>query len=134
MWYESTNLIEMQRDITRIFEEHMRIHKNVCDVIDLSYDDYRLLINKVQLIKTPEEIQHYNLSILVSWVTSYKFNHENEFFDIVREMVNGMPQHHTKYILEAINTTCYDYQIDEYGYEVDSLLSIRAIIRKHAGF
>lgn len=134
MWYNSTNLMEMQGDITRIFEEHMRLHMNICDVIDLSYDDYQLLTNRLRLIKNPEEIQRYTLSIFVAWASSYKFNRENELYDIVRQLVNSMPQHHTKYILEALNTACYDYQIDQYGYEINSILSLRAIMRKHAGF
>lgn len=134
MWYESTNLIEMQRDIARIFEENMRLHKNVCDCIDLSYNDYQLMVSRLRLINTPEEIEHYSLSILVSWVTSYRYNRENEFFELAKHIVSAMPQHQTKYVLEAINDMCDDYQIDLYGYKMSNLASIRAIIRKHAGF
>ena len=92
------------------------------------------IINKIRLIRTAEEIDQYSLSILVSWVTSYKFKHQDELYKLIKNVVNIMPQHHSKYVLEAINTTCYDYQIDLYGHYITSLNEIHEIIKIHAGY
>ena len=61
MWNYSTSLYEMQQYIIKIFEDKMRLHAKISDVIDLSYDDYMCLLNKIHQIKTIEEIDHYNL-------------------------------------------------------------------------
>lgn len=134
MWCDSTSLYEMQQDIAKLFERKMRLHIKVCDIIDLPYNEYICLINKVKQIRTAEQIDHFSLSILVAWVTSYKFKHQDEFYKVIKEVVNTMPQHHTKYVLEAINTTCYDYQIDLFDHYVASLSEIREITKIHAGY
>ena len=134
MWNESTSLYEMQQDINHIFEEKMRLHKKVCDIIDLPFEDYELIINKLKLIQSADEIDHYSLSILVAWVGSYNFSKYKDFDQMIKNVLTKMPQHHTKYILEAINTTCYDYQIDLFNHYITNLNEIREIIKIHAGY
>lgn len=134
MWNYSTSLYEMQQYIIKIFEDKMRLHAKISDVIDLSYDDYMCLLNKIHQIKTIEEIDHYNLSILVCFTTSYKFNQQDSFYNTMKSVVSSMPQHHTRFILESLNTTCYDYQIDTFDYTLDNLPVIKEIIKIHANY
>ena len=134
MWNYSTSLYEMQQYIIRIFEDKMRLHAKISDVIDLSYDDYMCLLNKIHQIKTIEEIDHYNLSILVCFTTSYKFNQQDSFYNTMKSVVLSMPQHYTRFILESLNTTCYDYQIDTFDYTLDNLPVIKEIIKIHANY
>ena len=134
MWNYSTSLYEMQQYIIKVFEDKMRLHAKISDVIDLSYDDYMCLLNKIHQIKTIEEIEHYNLSILVCFTTSYKFNQQDNFYNTMKSVVLSMPQHHTRFILESLNTTCYDYQIDTFGYKLDNLPVIKEIIKIHANY
>ena len=134
MWNYSTSLYEMQQYIINIFEDKMRLHAKISDVIDLSYDDYICLLNKIHQIKTIEEIDHYNLSILVCFTTSYKFNQQDSFYNTMKSVVLSMPQHYTRFILESLNTTCYDYQIDTFDYTLDNLPVIKEIIKIHANY
>ncbi len=134
MWNYSTSLYEMQQYIIKIFEDKMRLHAKISDVIDLSYDDYICLLNKIHQIKTIEEIDHYNLSILVCFTTSYKFNQQDSFYNTMKSVVLSMPQHYTRFILESLNTTCYDYQIDTFDYTLDNLPVIKEIIKIHANY
>lgn len=134
MWNYSTSLYEMQQYIIKIFEDKMRLHAKISDVIDLSYDDYMCLLNKIHQIKTIEEIDHYNLSILVCFTTSYKFNQQDSFYNTMKSVVLSMPQHYTRFILESLNTTCYDYQIDTFDYTLDNLPVIKEIIKIHANY
>lgn len=134
MWNYSTSLYEMQQYIIKIFEDKMRLHAKISDVIDLSYDDYMCLLNKIHQIKTIEEIDHYNLSILVCFTISYKFNQQDSFYNTMKSVVLSMPQHYTRFILESLNTTCYDYQIDTFDYTLDNLPVIKEIIKIHANY
>lgn len=134
MWNCSTSLYEMQQYIIKIFEDKMRLHAKISDIIDLSYDDYMCLLNKIHQIKTIEEIDHYNLSILVCFTISYKFNQQDSFYNTMKSIVLYMPQHHTRFILESLNTTCYDYQIDTFDYTLDNLPVIKDIIKIHANY
>ena len=134
MWNYSTSLYEMQQYIIKIFEDKMRLHAKISDVINLSYDDYMCLLNKIHQIKTIEEIDHYNLSILVCFTTSYKFNQQDSFYNTMKSVVLSMPQHYTRFILESLNTTCYDYQIDTFDYTLDNLPVIKEIIKIHANY
>lgn len=134
MWNYSTSLYEMQQYIIKIFEDKMRLHAKISDIIDLSYDDYMCLLNKIHQIKTIEEIDHYNLSILVCFTTSYKFNQQDSFYNTMKSVVLSMPQHYTRFILESLNTTCYDYQIDTFDYTLDNLPVIKEIIKIHANY
>lgn len=134
MWNYSTSLYEMQQYIIKIFEDKMRLHAKISDVIDLSYDDYMCLLNKIHQIKTIEEIDHYNLPILVCFTTSYKFNQQDSFYNTMKSVVLSMPQHYTRFILESLNTTCYDYQIDTFDYTLDNLPVIKEIIKIHANY
>ena len=134
MWNYSTSLYEMQQYIIKIFEDKMRLHAKISDVTDLSYDDYMCLLNKIHQIKTIEEIDHYNLSILVCFTTSYKFNQQDSFYNTMKSVVLSMPQHYTRFILESLNTTCYDYQIDTFDYTLDNLPVIKEIIKIHANY
>lgn len=134
MWNYSTSLYEMQQYIIKVFEDKMRLHAKISDVIDLSYDDYMCLLNKIHQIKTIEELDHYNLSILVCFTISYKFNQQDSFYNSMKSAVLLMPQHHTRFILESLNTTCYDYQIDTFGYTLDNLPVIKKIIKVHANY
>lgn len=134
MWDYSTSLYEMQQYIIKIFEDKMRLHAKISDVINLSYDDYMCLLNKIHQIKTIEELDHYNLSILVCFTISYKFNQQDSFYNSMKSVVSSMPQHHTRFILESLNTTCYDYQIDTFGYTLDNLPVIKEIIKIHANY
>lgn len=134
MWNYSTSLYEMQQYIIKIFEDKMRLHAKISDIIDLSYDDYMCLLNKIHQIKTIEEIDHYNLSILVCFTISYKFNQQDSFYNTMKSVVLSMPQHYTRFILESLNTTCYDYQIDTFDYTLDNLPVIKEIIKIHANY
>ena len=134
MWNYSTSLYEMQQYIIKIFEDKMRLHAKISDVIDLSYDDYMCLLNKIHQIKTIEELDHYNLSILVCFTISYKFNQQDSFYNTMKSVVLSMPQHYTRFILESLNTTCYDYQIDTFDYTLDNLPVIKEIIKIHANY
>lgn len=134
MWNYSTSLYEMQQYIIKIFEDKMRLHAKISDIIDLSYNDYMCLLNKIHQIKTIEEIDHYNLSILVCFTTSYKFNQQDSFYNTMKSVVLSMPQHYTRFILESLNTTCYDYQIDTFDYTLDNLPVIKEIIKIHANY
>ena len=134
MWNYSTSLYEMQQYIIKVFEDKMRLHTKISDVIDLSYDDYMCLLNKIHQIKTIEELDHYNLSILVCFTISYKFNQQDSFYNSMKSAISSMPQHHTRFILESLNTTCYDYQIDTFGYTLDNLPVIKKIIKIHANY
>ena len=86
MWNYSTSLYEMQQYIIKIFEDKMRLHAKISDIIDLSYDDYMCLLNKIHQIKTIEEIDHYNLSILVCFTISYKFNQQDSFYNTMKSI------------------------------------------------
>ena len=134
MWNYSTSLYEMQQYIIKIFEDKMRLHAKISDIIDLSYDDYMCLLNKIHQIKTIEEIDHYNLSILVCFTISYKFNQQDSFYNTMNSIVLSMPQQPTRFILESLNTTCYDYQIDTFDYTLDNLPVIKDIIKIHANY
>ena len=134
MWNYSTSLYEMQQYIIKVFEDKMRLHAKISDVIDLSYDDYMCLLNKIHQIKTIEELDHYNLSILVCFTISYKFNQQNSCYNSLKSAVLSRPQDHTRFILESLNTTCYDYQIDTFGYTLDNLPVIKKIIKIHANY
>lgn len=134
MWSESNSLTEIQSIIEDIFKQKMHLYVKVCDIINLSYDEYIVLMNKLKAITSIESATRYSLSILVAWVNAYKFNKQDEFYNLIRDFVSRMPQHHTKFTLDALNNTCYDYQIHNYNIKLDSLQSIQKVIKIHAGY
>lgn len=134
MWSETNSLAEIHSIIANIFEQKMRHYVRVCDIIDLSFDEYIILVNKIKMLPDIETITQYSLSILVVWVSSFKFNRQNEFYNVIKDFVSRMPQHHTKFTLDAINNACYDYQIYNYGIGLNSLQSLQRIIKIHAGY
>lgn len=134
MWEGSSSLSDMQADIERIFEEKMKLHVRVCEIIDLSFSDYAFFISKIEQITTTEEIKRYSLSILVAWVAAHRYKNEPEFLCIIKRVIAKLPQHHTKYVLEALNSTCYDFQIDLYGIPLKCFNDVQNVIRKHAGY
>lgn len=134
MWSEATSLTEIQSIIEDIFEKKMRLYVKVCDIINLTYDEYEILTNKIKSISTAESATRYSLSVLVAWVSSYKFNKQDEFCTLIRNFISRMPQHHTKFTLDALNNTCYDHQIYNYNIRLNSLQSIQKVIRIHAGY
>lgn len=134
MWTESNSISEIQSIIEDVFEKKMRLYVKICDIIDLSYDEYIVVTNKLRTIPFIDLSTHYGLCILVSWVASYKFNRQKQFQKVVMELIAGMPQHHTKFTLDALNNTCYDYQIYNYKIGFHNIESIQKIIQIHAGY
>lgn len=134
MWEGSSSLSDMQSDIEKIFEKKMKLHVRVCDIIDLSYSDYAFFISKIEQITTSEEIERYSLSVMVAWVAAYKYKNEPDFHMMIKRVLANLPQHHTKYILEAINSTCYDFQIDNYGIPINSYHAVHMLVKRHAGY
>lgn len=133
MWTYSSSLTEIQNVIEDIFEKKLRLRIKLCDILDLSYDEYQILIDRIRNITTVEAVDKYTLSILVAWVTSYKFNRQDNFYEIIKQFVASMPQHHTRFVLDSINNSCSDYQIDTFEYSLASLHNIKKIIKLHAG-
>lgn len=133
MWSESSGLTEIQAILEKIFEKKMRLYTRVCDIIELSFDEYTTLTNKINAISTMEAVNRYSLSILTAWVTSYKFNREDECYKIIKDFMANMPQHYTKFTLESLNNTCYDYQIYNFKSGLNNIESIQQLIKIHAG-
>lgn len=132
-WNTSTSLNEMQNDLKTFFEKNMRLKTKLCDILTLSYDDYHLLRNKLFQITQSIDFGHYALAILVCWVTSYKYNDEDTFFNIMRAHLNNTPQHHSRYLLDAITDMTYDYQIDIFDCKLQTVQHLKAIVEIHAG-
>lgn len=124
----------MQQDIAFIIQKSVRNNVRMVDVIELSYEDFELLCNKVRCVKGAEEIERYGLSIIVSWIVSYKYGRQNIVNEILEEIFRNLPQHQTKYVMEAVTTIFYDYQIDNFGYRISNLNHLREIIVRHAGW
>lgn len=134
MWNEYTSLSDMQTDIRKIFESSMHLQIKICDIINIQPNDYFKLVSKLRLIKNPDEMEAYGLAFLVAWVTAFKLKREDEFYKMVRQIFQTIPQHHTKFIIEAINTLCYDFQIDLYGTILNNFSDVRKVVKIHAGF
>ena len=134
LWSESNNLSEIQVIIEDIFEKKMRQYVRVCDIIDLSFDEYLVLINHLKSVPNIELAVRFGLCLLVAWVTSYKFNRQEQFYNLIMEFAGKMPQHHTKFVLDALNNICYDYQIYNYKIGLNDMGSIQKFIRIHAGY
>ncbi len=134
LWNEGTGLYTMQQDIAFIIQKSVRNNVRMVDVIDLSYEDFELLCNKIRCVKGAEEIEQYGLSIIVSWIVSYKYGRQNIVNEILEGIFRNLPQHQTKYVMEAVTTIFYDYQIDNFGYRISNLNHLREIIVRHAGW
>lgn len=124
----------MQQDIESVIQKKVRINIRMVDVIDITYEDFELLSNKIRYIKSAEDIEKYGLSIITAWLVSYKYGKEDAVYKVLENIYKNLPQHQTKYVFEIITTIFYDYQIDNFGYNIMSLKDLREIIIRHAGW
>ena len=134
MWNQGTDLFTMQQNIKSIIRKSMRINVRMVDVIELTYEDFELICNKIRCIKGAEEIERYGVSIITAWVVSYKYGKEDMVNDILVGIFHNLPQHQTKYVMESITTIFFDYQIDSFGYQIMRLEDLREIVARHAGW
>lgn len=134
MWSNETSLYDMQKDIERIIENRVGMHVKLGDVLDISLQDYATLTSKIKEIHRMEEIELYSLAIIVTWVASYKFLLNGQYIQIIKKILSDMPQHHTKYVFETFATTFYDYQIDNFGFNINGVGSVDEVMKRHAGW
>lgn len=134
MWNQGTDLFTMQQNIKSIIHRSMRINIRMVDVLELTYEDFELICNKIRCIKGAEEIERYGVSIITAWVVSYKYGKQDMVNDILVEIFHNLPQHQTKYVMESIATIFFDYQIDSFGYRIMRLEDLREIVARHAGW
>ena len=134
MWNQGTDLFTMQQNIKSIIHKSMRINVRMVDVIELTYEDFELIYNKIRCIKGAEEIERYGVSIITAWVASYKYGKQDMVNDILEGIFRNLPQHQTKYVMESITTIFFDYQIDSFGYQIMRLEDLREIVARHAGW
>lgn len=133
-WTEMNSLTEIQSCIETIFEAKLRLHVKISDILDISFDEYIVLTNKLRNIQNAEVVERFCLSIFSAWVCSYRFNRQHIFTDFVHGFISSMPQHHTKFVLEALNTTFYDYQIDTFSFLINNIHDVGELAKLHAGF
>lgn len=134
MWNENNSLYEVQRDIEKIILNRMGCNVRMGEVINFSFEDYNLIINRLDNIKNAEEFERYALTIITAWVVAHNYGKAEEFFEVFSEMFKNLPQHQTKYVLESLATTFYEYQIDNFGYRINTISKIKEIIIRHAGW
>lgn len=134
LWNDRTDLLTMQSNIETLIYSKVRFNIRISEVIRLSPEDYRFLIQKLHQIRTAEEIEHYSLSIVIAWISSYTVGHPDEMKQLADNLIKTLPQHHTKYILESISMMMSDYQIDNFGLPITSLDVLHEIIKRHAGW
>lgn len=134
MWSDYNNLSDIYHILSGFFEDNMRLNICVHDILDLSYDEYMILVDRIKHSDSIETVQHFSLCLFVAWVTAYKINRSDEYYKFMKGFISHMPQHHAKIALDAINTACYDFQIDTFGRSLNSLRDIKRIVKIHAGF
>jgi hypothetical protein len=133
LWNDRTDLLTMQSNIETLIYSKVRFNIRISEVIRLSPEDYRFLIQKLHQIRTAEEIEHYSLSIVIAWISSYTVGHPDEMKKIADNLLRTLPQHHTKYILDSFSMMMSDYQIDNFGLPITSLDVLQEIMKRHAG-
>jgi hypothetical protein len=133
LWNDRTDLLTMQSNIETLIYSKVRFNIRISEVIRLSPEDYRFLIQKLHQIRTAEEIEHYSLSIVIAWISSYTVGHPDEMKQVADNLLRTLPQHHTKYILDSFSMMMSDYQIDNFGLPITSLDVLQEIMKRHAG-
>lgn len=133
LWNDRTDLLTMQSNIETLIYSKVRFNIRISEVIRLSPEDYRFLIQKLHQIRTAEEIEHYSLSIVIAWISSYTVGHPDEMKKVADNLLRTLPQHHTKYILDSFSMMMSDYQIDNFGLPITSLDVLQEIMKRHAG-
>lgn len=134
LWTNKNSLTDIQHILENIFSSKMRLRMKAYEIIDLSETEYYILAEKVKLINRPEDMSFYCLSVFVGWITAYKFGLQKEYYHLVRDIIQNMPQHHTKIVMDSINTNCYDYQIDTFGKTILNSKDLDKLAKIHAGF
>ncbi|MBQ3666075.1 MAG: hypothetical protein II919_08225 [Lachnospiraceae bacterium] len=135
MWSDSNSFSEIQNTLAGIFESKMGVNVRVGDIIDLSYDEYQVIVNKIKIADTMETVNNFSLCLLVAWVSAYKFGtkDKDEFYRLMKEFISRLPQHQSRLALEELNSACYEYQIDTFGYNFRSVKDIKNFVKIHAG-
>ena len=133
LWNDRTDLATMQSDIETLIYSRVKFNVRILEVIKLSSEDYKLLIQKLLQIRTAEEIERYTLSILIAWINSYSVGHPDKMKKLADNLFRAHPQHHTKYILDSFSMMMSDYQIDNFGLPITSLDVLQEIMKRHAG-
>lgn len=132
-WSDSNNFSDIQKILADIFESQMGANVKVHDIIDLSYDEYIAIVNKIKIADTMETVRNFTLCLFVAWVSAYKFNTMDEFYRLMKDFISRLPQHQSRIALDEINAACYEYQIDTFGYNFRSVKDIKNFIKIHAG-
>ena len=133
MWNDKTDLMTMHRNIEAIVVKGARPGVRMGDLIGLSYEDFELWRMKLQGITRTEEIEKYALSIIVDWVVSFRYNKEIDCMNGIHKVQRVLPQHQTKYVVQAFLNVFYEYQLDNYGIVINGLNDLRIIVERHAG-
>lgn len=134
LWSNYNNLSEMYNILSHCFEEHMKMHTRVYDIINLSYEEYVSLVNRCMASNPVETLQHFSLCLFVAWVTAYRLGTSDEYYKQIKEFLSRMPQHHARLALDAVNNACSDFQIDTFGKTMKSLKDIKRLAKIHAGY
>ena len=124
----------MYHILSKFFEENMKLHTRVYEIINLSSEEYCSLTDRCMASDPAETIQHFSLCLFVAWVTAYRLGRSDEYYKKVKEFISRMPQHHARLALDAINTACYDFQIDTFGETMKSVKDLNRLAKIHSGY
>lgn len=132
MWYEGTDLITMNRMLEEIVHQNMKPGRKLGEVVELTYEDFEILGKKLMSISRVEDAERFALSIVVTYVSSFRFEKQGECWASLLEVAKKLPQHQTKFVMESFMTVLYEYQIDNFGYIIRRLSDLKCVVQKHA--
>ena len=130
-WTYNSSLSDIQHIISDEIMVHMSQRVVLQSVFSIDFEEYQILTSKLLCITQAEEYTHYCLAIIVSWVASCRFGREDAFFSKVCTAFKKTQQHHHSYLMEAITSTFYEYQIDTCGVSFHNLNDVRKVILYH---
>lgn len=110
----------------------MGIHVMMGGILNIDYEDYKILTSKLNTITCIEETDKYCISIIAGWVASSVFRREPLFYDGMMKIFKNFPQHYHAYLMEMFASTFYNYQIDTMGTTFRSSDDIRHVILIHS--
>ena len=133
MWSNNNSFADIQKILSAICEANMGPHVLIHDIINLSYDEYMVIAEKIKIADPMETIQHFSLCLFIAWVASYKLGTKNDFYKLMKSFIARLPQHQSRLAFDELNTACYEFQIDTFGKTLRSVRDIKTLVKIHAG-
>ena len=130
-WSYENSLTDIQNCILVQITNHMGIHVLMGNILDISYEEYKILVSKLKYISQVEECEKYCISIIAAWVISCRLGLEKDFYNELKNIKKRLPQHYHTFVMEIFTSTFYNYQIDTMGIKFKSTHDIRKAILMH---